>query len=406
MKVPFFRTKKAKGAASDSEAAAPAAGALHGQLGELQAFLGQIDGFQGEAQRLFPENAALDQLLGELRDECQRRVAYMARVSARPAWMAPQSTSSTTLGARRGVLRGSPQSTSTVSTESDTDEAAWQQQPRMGDARRAGGGSQSASPPPSPARAAPRPSTVALRDRRRTAAPQSMFVLPGMPVDGSHAATVRARPKQPHRGSLAVAASDAPRLPRIRTSSVDAFMRPQSLADAGASMSTGDMGRLAAKSSTLGPARTPKPRPQQPQHMAAVKAAGSEYVVTVRLGGDKTEAAVSAGLQTSLVSMQLAMLKGLPVAKVPANSRVWSSGGKSWPVVGEVVAMPFACGNMTFTHSFKVVQGSAAANDLARDIVLGNDFFVGNKGRIKDNKLHLERGFTAISVHVREVSAA
>ncbi|KAJ2363875.1 hypothetical protein H4S02_011016, partial [Coemansia sp. RSA 2611] len=53
--------------------------AIADQVGEMEAFLATIDGFQGEARRLFPENMALDQILGELRDECRRRVDYMTR---------------------------------------------------------------------------------------------------------------------------------------------------------------------------------------------------------------------------------------------------------------------------------------------------------------------------------------
>ncbi|KAJ2823697.1 hypothetical protein IWW50_003665, partial [Coemansia erecta] len=117
MKVPFFRSKdktsdsssirggssKAAKVVSDSDLTVrPASAALArapysspsvsnisgGQLGEMQGFLSRINGFQGEAQRLFPENTALDHMLNELRDECQRRVDYMTRVSAPPAWMA------------------------------------------------------------------------------------------------------------------------------------------------------------------------------------------------------------------------------------------------------------------------------------------------------------------------------
>ncbi|KAJ2815296.1 hypothetical protein IWW50_006869, partial [Coemansia erecta] len=164
--------------------------------------------------------------------------------------------------------------------------------------------------------------------------------------------------------------------------------------------------QLSGKGS-LSTVRTPNAGAQKPrhQHMPAVKAA-NDYVMTIKLAGTKIEAAVSSGLQTSLLSMQMAAAMGLHVAKVPSSTRVWSSSGKSWLVVGEVVAMPFACGNMTFTHSFKVVQGSAAANDMTRDIVLGNDFCVGNKGRIKDNRLHLEKLALPISVPVRQISAA
>ncbi|KAJ1868623.1 hypothetical protein LPJ78_000135 [Coemansia sp. RSA 989] len=411
-----------------------------GQLGELQAFLGQIDGFQGEAQRLFPENRALDQILGELRDECQRRVDYITRVSAPPAWMSPpqqqhrtatngrRSTVAAMAPARQGRAHSSYYAPSlSTDTGSESEHNArhdFLAQPlRTTAARRAvvSSSSSSSNSPSSPEHGTTRPqsSTVGQRDarigdRRRKTAPQSMFVLPGMPADsigpinGSSSHAMSRQQQQQQRSSMAISASEAPRLPRVRTSSVDASLRPQSFVDSGAAAaSSNDITALAAQlnaKGSLATVRTNAAKPRQ-QHMPAVKAASTSYVLTVKLGGSKIEAAFSSGLQTSLISMQLAAALGLNVSKAPSNTRVWSSGGKSWPVAGEVTALPFACGNMTFTHNFKVVQGSAAANDMARDMVLGNDFCVGNKGRIKDNRLHLEKLCMPISVPVRQIPA-
>ncbi|KAJ2145558.1 hypothetical protein GGH19_002395 [Coemansia sp. RSA 1807] len=452
MKVPFFRTKgKADSSSANSKAdsgrthktkvvsdteetirpsmatltrapySSPSVSNIGGQLHEMQGFLGRINGFQDEAQKLFPENTSLNQMLNELRDECQRRVDYMTRVSA-PAWTATALTTASaptpaTNGRRSTVAamfrRGAHSTATDTSSGSEhNDTSDYFAQPRANTARRAvvsSSSSNSASPPASPARPAQRPqaATVTQRDarvadRRRKVAPQSMFVIPGMTGDGSHANS--------QRGSLAISASEAPRLPRIRTASMDAALRPQSMAEGMASMSSGDVSKLAAAQTgskgSLSTARTPPAAAKsRSQYMPAVKAS-NDYVMTIKLGGSKLEAAVSSGLQTSLVSTQLAAAMGLHVTKLPASIRVWNSSGKSWLVVGEVVAMPFACGNMAFTHNFKVVQGSSPANDMTRDIVLGNDFCIGNKGRIKDNRLHLENLAMPISVPVRQVSAA
>ncbi|KAJ1854806.1 hypothetical protein GGH12_002604 [Coemansia sp. RSA 1822] len=450
MKVPFFRTKgKADSSSGNSKTdsgrtrqskvvsdteesirqsmatltrapySSPSVSNIGGQLHEMQGFLGRINGFQDEAQKLFPENTSLSQMLNELRDECQRRVDYMTRVSA-PAWTATASTTvsaptQSTNGRRSTVAamfrRGGHSTTDTSSESEHNDTSDYFAQARATTARRAvasSSSSNSASPPESPARAAQRPqaSTVAQRDarvadRRRKVAPQSMFVIPGMTGDGSHANS--------QRSSLAISASEAPRLPRIRTASMDATLRPQSMAEGVASMSSGDVTKLAAQTGSKGSLSTARTPPaaakSRSQYMPAVKAA-NDYVMAIKLGGSKLEAAVSSGLQTSLVSTQLAAAMGLHVTKLPSSIRVWNSSGKSWLVVGEVVAMPFACGNMAFTHNFKVVQGSSPANDMTRDIVLGNDFCIGNKGRIKDNRLHLENLAMPISVPVRQVSAA
>ncbi|PIA12661.1 hypothetical protein COEREDRAFT_83982, partial [Coemansia reversa NRRL 1564] len=450
------------------------------QLGEMQTFLVKIDDFRNEAQRLFPENTALGQMLGELRDECERRVDYITRVSAPPSWMVPpkhHASSSTSLNnavlsqnavsatnVKRGLLppvsgptrvrsksaspanyfNTSSASTTSVSSSSSNSGSEvnvdyFSRHQRLGAARRGTPTSETNSPP-SPLLSRPLSSTVAHRggnvaDRRRKTAPQSMFIPTTTGESGagnsgtnagSHAATTRAP-----RSSMALSAVDAPRLPRMRTSSVDAFARPNSFFDSpiASTMSSADIIKLPSaaqqslgskgshagiRTSSVGPANNnssgtngnnSKPRPQ---HMPAVSGSRitGDYLLTIRLSGNKLEAAVSASLQTSLVSMHFASVMGLPVKSVPPNSRVWSAGGKSWPVIGEVVAMPFACGNMTFTHSFKVVQGNAAANDMTRDIILGNDFCIGNKGRIKDNRLHLEKLCMPISVPVRQVSAS
>ncbi|KAJ2851992.1 hypothetical protein IWW36_000571 [Coemansia brasiliensis] len=475
MKVPFFRSRNKTSAASDETASTrsnsskapkdqvvsdtevavrPSAtatlarapysspsvtnmGGNGGQLSELQAFLGQIDEFQGEAQRLFPENRALDQILGELRDECQRRVDYITRVSTPPAWMSPpqqqqqraatngrRSTLAAIAPARQGRAHSNYYAPSlSTDTGSESEHNARHDYlahpPRTTAARRAvvSSSSSSSNSPSSPERGTTQPqsSTVGQRDarigdRRRKTAPQSMFVLPGMPADsiGPISGSSHATSRQQQRSSMAISASEAPRLPRVRTSSVDASLRPQSFIDSSsAAASSNDITALAAQlnaKGSLATVRTNAAKPRQ-QHMPAVKAASTSYVLTIKLGGSKIEAAFSSGLQTSLISMQLAAAMGLNVSKVPSNSRVWSSGGKSWPVAGEVTALPFACGNMTFTHNFKVVQGSAAGNDMTRDMVLGNDFCVGNKGRIKDNRLHLEKLCMPISVPVRQIPA-
>ncbi|KAJ2612276.1 hypothetical protein H4S08_002774 [Coemansia sp. RSA 1365] len=453
------------------------------QLGEMQTFLVKIDDFRNEAQRLFPENTALGQMLGELRDECERRVDYISRVSAPPSWMVPpkhHASSSTSLNnavllqnavpatnVKRGLLptvsgptrvrsksaspanyfnKSSASTTSVSSSSSSSSNSGseanvdyFSRHQRLGTARR-GTPTSDTNSPPSPLLSRPLSSTVAHRggnvaDRRRKTAPQSMFITTTTGDSGagnsgtnagSHAATTRAL-----RSSMALSAVDAPRLPRMRTSSVDAFARPNSFFDSpiatttssgevnklpsGVQQSLGSKGSHAAiRTSSVGPGNNSSSGTNgnnsktRPQHMPAVSGSRitGDYLLTIRLSGNKLEAAVSASLQTSLVSMHLASVMGLPVKSVPSNSRVWSAGGKSWPVVGEVVAMPFACGNMTFTHSFKVVQGNAAANDMTRDIVLGNDFCIGNKGRIKDNRLHLEKLCMPISVPVRQVSAS
>ncbi|KAJ1727079.1 hypothetical protein LPJ61_004775 [Coemansia biformis] len=500
MKVPFFRPRaKDHDATSTSTASSktqqqesppqhPAALAASdtmaglgeprpSQLGEMQALLSQIGGFQGEVRRLFPENMALDRMLGELRDECQRRVDYMARVSAQHAWMGPQQQQQqqqSSLGPQQqpslatlstaevpgtpkhaapsrrhlfAALTGSAQAktanlSASTTTVSNTDDSSGSSSSGSSSGNESIGHRYERAQRTAPTRVrhSVDPQTAAatyreLRgpDRRRKTAPQSVL-LASMPADRpqsasgarspSHAAM---SPSTHPRTSMAISSPDPPRLPRLRTSSIDALPRPQSLAvdpqDASAASSL-DMPRLSLIGSPrasimaarpLNSAGDVKQRPvnsagdakQRPQHMpAAASRSTNDYLVKLRVAGTRIEAAVSPSLQTSLISMQLATTMGMPITRMPTNTRVWSSGGKSWQVVGQVAGLPFACGNMTFTHNFKVVNGSAAANDLIRDVVLGNDFCVGNKGRIKDNRLHLENLCMPVSVPVRQVIAS
>ncbi|KAJ2812927.1 hypothetical protein H4S07_001045 [Coemansia furcata] len=466
--------------------------AIADQVSEMEAFLATIDGFQGEARRLFPENMALDQILNELRDECRRRVDYMTRVSAPPAWMAHQrqSSSSSTIIAGGGVAPGtpaiatrratqsnpgaaqvrsrsaagfggidsSPISTATVTSSSsgsssgsstghagrrnqngsfaenkNNDGAAGyfsRHQPTNTARKALGAGSPPSSPTQSPS--LPASQTVGRRDsrvadQRRKTAPQSMIVAGSVGeiaatraaaasrAATSHAATM---PKLP-RASMALPALDSPRFTKPRTSSIDNLGRPLSFADVGDAnfhASTlninSNAAQLAAKGSlgtmraapAAGTGQAKSKPPQQHTLSHSGKIAG-EYVFNVKLAGHKIEAAVSSALQTSLISLQLAKIMGMHIVSVPNNSRVWSSGGRSWPVMGEVVGLPFVCGNMTFTHSFKIVQGNAGTNDMTRDIMLGNDFCVCNHGRIKDDKLHLEQLSMPITVPVRQIPA-
>ncbi|KAJ2004525.1 hypothetical protein GGI04_002579 [Coemansia thaxteri] len=473
MRVPFFRSKQAArgkkaglalggldGIASESDAAyapatpvssagsvghaAPAKGAptSGGQVGEMEAFLAQIDGFQAEARRLFPENMALDQILGELRDECRRRVDYMTRVSAPPAWMAHQrnsSSSSTITAARRtqqppartwsAAAAVSPASTATSASSSSSGQASPRVENKNNNDAPAAYFSRhnpaatarkpAASPPSSPTNP-PARRDARVADHRRRTAPQSMIVAGSAGTAAtnnraaiSHAATMSRLP----RTSMALPAPlDSPRFSKAHTSSIDNFGRPLSFADAAAADSPhmNTSGTQLNSKGSFGVMRPPTnappaglPKTNKQQHMPTThsgKAAG-EYVFNVKLAGHKIEAAISPSLQTSLISLSLAKIMAMPVTSVPPNSRVWSSGGKSWPVVGEVVGLPFVCGNMTFTHSFKVVHGAAGTNDMSRDIILANDFCVCNHGRIKDNQLHLEQLSMPITVPVRQIPA-
>ncbi|KAJ2725137.1 hypothetical protein GGI07_001507 [Coemansia sp. Benny D115] len=530
-------------AAKTVGAGSSAVQAIVDQMVEMEGFLTTIDSFQSEARRLFPENMALDQILGELRDECRRRVDYMSRVSGPPAWMTPPglpqlhrpaSSSSTTIEAmptaasftaatpgsnsstRNGFLsstlrpgRGaaklssadsSPISTATVTSASSSSVGSEsgrgsannnnnngstargvaktgyfsRRQPTTttttttamapsanpaqftanSGVRRsthmAGASAgisisiSSNSAPSSPTMPQPpraqSPAGGSVRrdprvaDQRRKTSPQSMFVssssatdIPSrtMPAQGRLSSALTGSMARLPRASMVVTGSESPRVGRQRTSSADVFARPQSFVDAAAGS-----GGLADLPPTLGlanislntkgssSAMRTAPRQQQQQQqqrnptqhmpgtpMHAPKATAIEYLLAIKLAGHKVEAVVSPSLQTSLVSMQLAKMMGMIVTPVPGNARVWSSGGKSWAIVGDVAGLPFVCGNMSFTHSFRVVQGSAATNDMARDIMLGNDFCVGNKGRIKDNQLHLESLCMPVTVPVRQISA-
>ncbi|KAJ2778325.1 hypothetical protein GGI15_004209 [Coemansia interrupta] len=262
--------------------------------------------------------------------------------------------------------------------------------------------------PSSPTMGTRRDSRVA--DQRRKTAPQSMFVSSSV-ADISSTIGIRGagnRLSTAHTGSLAkfprasmaVAGLDSPRIGRPRTSSADLLARPHSLVDANNSTH-----QLSTKNSASA-MRGTKQRSQTQVQAHPAKASTNDYVLTIKLAGHRVEVSVSASLQSSLISLQLAKLLGMNIASVPPNSRVWSSNGKSWAIIGEVPMLPFVCGNMTFTHSFKVFQGSAATGEMVRDIMLGNDFCVGNKGRIKDNQLHLEQLCMPITVPVRQIPAS
>ncbi|KAJ2710279.1 hypothetical protein H4R19_003825 [Coemansia spiralis] len=439
MKVPFFRPRTREHASSSASTAssktqrhespttspaalAPADAEPKSQLAELQAFLGRISGFRGDARRLFPENVALDQMLGELRDECQRRVDYMARVSVQPAWMSPQQHPSVATPANNNNSNNTPRRSRLFSALSGTGTAKGRPDPATSAVSSSGDDSSGSDSdrlerhhhttpvrirhsidPPAAAAATIQHDPRSTADRRRKTAPQS--VLLGS-MSGDAPSPLPAHP----RASMALSPAGPPRLPRLRTSSIDALARSPPLAAqlAQSGGSTPDISRLASnpRNSIIGSSS----RPQHVSATAATATAGTtkntEYLVKLRVAGSRIEAAVSQALQTSLISMQLATALNMPITRMPSNTRVWSSSGKSWLVVGEVAGMPFACGNMTFSHNFKVVHGAAAANDMARDIVLGNDFCVGNKGRIKDNRLHLEKLAMPISVPVRQITAS
>ncbi|KAJ1902290.1 hypothetical protein LPJ66_000177 [Kickxella alabastrina] len=522
--------------------------AIAGQMAEMESFLATIDGFQDEAQRLFPENMALGQILNELREECRRRVDYMTRVSAPPAWMGQaqherrSSSSSTTIAAaalgtpptssrsnRRAMtatalptdrtnatarfLDGdvSPLSNITVTSNGNTASSAssssngkqgnnnavysnkgnsasntYFSRHHAASAAVAGSGANSnsvaatrksaqavnrgsQSTPPSPlssptylqpsfqSPAAAAAVVVGTRrdgraaEQRRKNPPQSMFVSSSSAVDITASARTinggsnrQGRVSSFHTGSqgkfpratMLVPSTGSPRIYKQRTSSTDLFTLPQLMTDVSPGADTSTLHNRRSANTMRAFKQHPmqqqqsQPMPQHQQHhqqqqlsqrtqvqplsapaafhhaAKAAAAATNDYVLTIKLAGHKTEATVSSALQTSLVSLPLANILGVIVNPVPANSRVWANGGRSWPVIGEIIGMPFVCGNMTFTHSFKVVQGSAGAKDMPRDIMLGNDFCIGNKGRIKDNHLHLEQLCMPITVPVRQITAS
>ncbi|KAJ2778274.1 hypothetical protein H4R18_004694 [Coemansia javaensis] len=417
MRVPFFRPGRARGgdgsirSSSGSSERTQAGGSERTPAGspdaarslggggsdaELREFLGRIDEFRGAAQRLFPENQALDRMLGELRDECQRRADYMARVSAQHAWMGPAPAD--------GAPRRPRGARALAAEQQQQQQPAGRRESRstLGADSSSDGSSAPPSPPPAIQRnfsfEAPEPAAAAAATgRRRKTVPQSVL-LSTMPAAAEPRAGLTSPPGT--RASIVAAGSL-----RQRTSSIDGAGRPLSAlmqAPGGTARLSQSHNQTHSHSHSHSHTQTHS-NGQQPHSQAK----GAEYLAHVRVGGSRVEVAVAPGLQASLVSMQLATALGLAVGRVPGNARVWSSsGGKSWQVVGEVVGVPFACGNTTFTHTFKVVPGSAATNDLPRDIVLGNDFCVGNKGRIRDNRLHLERLCMNISVPVRPLGAA
>ncbi|KAJ2402021.1 hypothetical protein GGI23_001005 [Coemansia sp. RSA 2559] len=354
MKVPFFRSKAStKNRSLSASASMATLSASKGQLSDLETFLGSIDGFRSETRRLFPEHVALDRILSELRDECQHRVEYMSRVSAMSA------LSSSSSPAPSPAQSNASKTTTVVSNSNNTAATAASASRRR---KTTGGEPEAMMPLPSPSPSPPQLpaiATAATTNRRRNP-PKSMFIASlGGEGDGPGG-------------------------------------RPLSLAELNPKASLNNMGRTSNRTQHMPAAAS----------SAASKSTG-EYVMAVKIAGHKVEAAVSPALQTSLISMQLALMMGMPVTSVSPNSRVWSTGGKSWSVVGEVTGLPFVCGgNVTFSHTFKVVQGGAGSNDMSRDIVLGNDFCVGNKGRIKDNRLHLEQLCMPVSVPVRPIAAA
>ncbi|KAJ1666693.1 hypothetical protein EV178_002124 [Coemansia sp. RSA 1646] len=346
MKVPFFRNKtlSTKNRSLSASASMATLSASKGQLSDLETFLSSIDSFRSESRRLFPEHMALDRILGDLRDECQHRVEYMSRVSAMSA-LSPAPSPPQSSASKTTTA------STTVASNSNSNNIAATTARR----RKTAGPETMPLPLPSPSPSPPQLPAVATTTNRRRNPPQSMFIASLTGDDGLGG-------------------------------------RPLSLAELNPKASF-NVGRTSNRTQHM-PAATPTNKTT------------SEYVLAVKIAGHKVEAAVSPSLQTSLISMQLALMMGMPVTSVSPNSRVWSTGGKSWSVVGEVTGLPFVCGNMTFSHSFKVVQGGAGSNDMSRDIVLGNDFCVGNKGRIKDNRLHLEQLCMPVSVPVRPITAA
>lgn len=215
--------------------------------------------------------------------------------------------------------------------------------------------------------------------------------------------------RQPRSSMLMAPGLDAPRLAKPRTSSVDNLQRPISMVNLAASSSATQLNNMKGTATPMlggGGGTNTALRASRQQHMPNTHHSGktsNDYLVNISLYGRKIEAAVSPSLQTSLISLQMAKMMGMPVIPIHTNTRVWSTAGKSWQVIGEVSGLPFVCGKMTFTNGFKVAQGSAGSNDMTRDIMLGNDFCVGNKGKVKDNVLHLEQLCMPITVPVRPV---
>ncbi|KAJ1957860.1 hypothetical protein EC988_000612 [Linderina pennispora] len=383
---------------------------------------------------------ALDQILTDLQDECQRRVEYISRVSAPPAWMSHQrssSSSSTVLAQGAGAMstpnmaagrlqpgsggsvrgRGaisapgvemSPASSSTVTS---TNSHRSRGDSAGGSSDGSGRGAQSSffsrhghNKHAGEGKPAKRDSRVA--ESRRQATTMSMFVskTSSAGIDGGSVKPSSSRLNgagsntKSVRNSAMNTLAEPPQRPRSRTSSADLF-RPLSVAVA-------DNGSpaLAAKSS-LNVVRTAAGglgSVETKQQGHAAPKSGIEYAVTLKLAGRKIDAAVSSSLQASLISLNLATQMGMIIQRIPHHARVWDRRGTSWPVVGKVAGLPFVCGNMSFTHDFQVVQPGV---EMPRDLVLANDFCVGNKGHIKDNRLHLEQLCTTVTVPVRQISA-
>ncbi|KAJ1992126.1 hypothetical protein GGI25_003048 [Coemansia spiralis] len=392
MKVPFFRSKAtAKKAADDSDAeklkrslvssASMSTIPRINNMAEMDRFLLTIDTFQTEARKLFPENAALDQILDELRTECRRRLDYMTRVST-PSWVAQRPSSSSTINVASSQLRvraktvnESPLSTTTMASNTSDESSSSSDISISANKLRSQVGSNGAATAQTvrggqSTQAGRRDARLA--ENRRRNMPQSMFV--------SNVSADLPKPNNANRSSVHQSMAKLPRTsmlldtPPSRNSTIDFLSLPANKADNNTGLQ-------------------PKPSFVKPK----------EYVIVIAIAGHKIEAAVSFSLQTSLISMQLAQLMGMPIVSV-APTRVWDNLAKknSWVVVGEVTGLPFVCGKMTFTHSFKVVQNNSGE---MRDVVLGNDFCIGNKGRIKDNLLYLEQLCMPVSVPIKQISA-
>ncbi|KAJ1729974.1 hypothetical protein LPJ72_004695 [Coemansia sp. Benny D160-2] len=387
MKVPFFRNKSGtKNRSLSTSASMATLSTSRSQAADLESFLSTIDSFRTDTRRLFPEHTALDRILGDLRDECKHRVEYMSRVSA----LSALSTSSSP----PMPAQAQAQAQATLSPQSNTNGKHNTSSSAHFSANGASNGNSNSN------------GNVAATARRRktTTAPDTMPSPSPSPPQLPAVSSLNRRRNPPHSMFLASLSGD------------DGPGRPLSLAELNLNSKASLVGAGTLRNSGGGGTRT--------QHMPATATtaaaaattatsgagktgtSGNEYVLAVKIAGHKVEAAVAPSLQTSLISMQLALMMGMPVTSVSPNSRVWSTSGKSWSTVGEVTGLPFVCGNMTFTHTFKVVQGAAGSNDMPRDVVLGNDFCVGNKGRIKDNRLHLEQLCMPVSVPIRPITAA
>ncbi|KAJ1964743.1 hypothetical protein GGI12_001219 [Dipsacomyces acuminosporus] len=456
MKVPFFRSKaKAAKDAKDgsraketpSYARSPMSSSgntsiptftnsygASDQLLEMNEFAESVEKFQSQVERMFPENIALVQMLVDLKDECQRRILYMNKVSNPQPWMGNthqrQSSSSSTIAAPTPRALGIDQQQSPVSTytansnNSSNDEFhARQNAPKK---IQLPGSSSSYNTMPAPAATQTSSSGSNRRDSRiaetrRMGGSQSMYI-PNPPGDLGNAKNARqatsatAPTAKFNRVSSVNVMSEQQQQqqqlarPRSRTSAADLF-RPLSLADVKNDTAN-------ARKSVIQPPTPLNSKKSTPfvadtnirKQTTKMAGAAGDYVLAVKIAGVKIESTVSSSLQASLISLSLATQMGMMVQRVPANSRVWDRNGTNWPIVGKVVGLPFVCGNMTFTHDFQVVQGSFGGHqggiDMPRDMMLGNDFCVGNKGHIKDNRLLLQQLCTEVSVPVKLIQPA